>query len=585
MEHVSSLNLSTQGEIKTGFESVAEEIVRNSIRSAVCVDNAFVEPYSDRTDGDDYETPQLLFESFRKEKCNLDIYRYIDSEKWEKDKYHVLKNHDLLILDWELVGDPPFRDSLKILWEAVELSSLSFVLIYTQQPDLSLIELNIRSNFGKSFENRKVRKDQYEEFCNELEEKTDIDDSDELFESVSSDCKDLILARGDRKPIIKKLIRRIKEHLGPGEFKSFMAAFINAGKKFLGTQEVEEIFEFIGFYLGNTMINKNGKSRRVSPIEDEERSFVVNNTTISIFVKEKTATPEGEYVISPNNVYRKFAEIFYRRPRNFMALLSLEMKNLYLENSSIIGKELFDIDEDAFFHHQKNLDSEDDFYNFLMNCWKDQFSAFYLPRNPKLFSVLEEYKNSSGYSGEIPVNEEDLTRLRENLAKLNYYYSFLQTDRKEGDKIRFGDVFSLSNNEDGTEFKGFALCVTPHCDCLHPENIKDTFYFVYGSKTELKEGLQSAEDGFYSFLFLDKKPICIRWKMKPSTLHISTPLNKISLSIKVKHRESDNYMIYKATQKENYTQRIANEAFSKASRVGIELAGLKVESRDDEKQS
>jgi hypothetical protein len=126
---------------------VANEIIQNAIHSAICVDNAFVEPYSDAVIGGDKETPKKLFESFRKSNCSLDIYRYLDMSKWERDREYVLGNRDLLILDWELTGDPPFRDALKILWEAVKLPSLPFVLIYTQEPNISLIELNIHSVF------------------------------------------------------------------------------------------------------------------------------------------------------------------------------------------------------------------------------------------------------------------------------------------------------------------------------------------------------------------------------------------------------------------------------------------------------
>ncbi len=559
------------------FESVAEEIVKNSIRSAVCVDNAFVEPYYDALEGDDKEMPKRLFESFRKENCNLDIYRYKDMSKWERDSEYVLSNHDLLILDWELVGDPPFQDSLEILWEAVNLQSLPFVLIYTQESDTSLIELNIHSFFGTPYADITERRTKYEEFCAKLEDETEIDNPNRLFESIFTECKQLILSY-DRKIIAKSLVEQIRKYCEKEDlnFISFMNKMMSLSKSILNISNIENLLGFLVFYMGNTAVNTKGHSIQIFPIDGAKHSFVINNTTITIFVKPKASNPESDIVISPERVYKLFAESIYKPPRNFLALLSLEMKTLYREKSGIIGDELYNIDEIAFFHHQKNLNSEDDFYDFLRNCWKDQLSAFNLIQSPKLFSVLEEYKKRDNIGEKIEqCREKDLGRLQEELVKLNYSYSFFQIERKKNDRIRFGDLFILSKDTEGKQYEGFVLSITPHCDCLHPENINDKFYFVFGKKIDIGEGLSCAEQGFFSFLIYKGTSVCIKWNPKPFTLYISKDQNNISEPIKVNYHESDRYLLFEATQKESYTQRIANESFSHASRVGIDLAGLK----------
>ncbi|MDY6894112.1 MAG: response regulator receiver domain [Thermotogota bacterium] len=558
---------------------MAKEIVWDSISSAVCVDNAFVEPYSSPGEGDDIVTPKKLFESFRKEKCSLDIYRYIDITKWEKDKEHILKNQDLLILDWELVGDPPFRDALKILRQSVELPGLSYVLIYTQQDDVSLIELNIFSYFNKHYTDISERKRKYEDFCEKLDEDTKIDDSGKLFQGLAGNFKEFNLTPPlQRSEIKKSLIDSIRKNYDGDNVGIFIRRMKDVGESILGISKIDDIFEFIGFHLWNTEVNPNEASMDISHTEGGNHSYLINNTLIMIFVKTKTATSEGESVISPEDVYTRFVEGIYKRPRNFLALLALEMKNLYRVNANNIGRELYDIDEIVFFYHQKNLDTEDEFYDFLRNSWKNQLSSFNYVQNPKLFSVLDEYKEMCDYEQLIEeYKKENLDKLRKDFVKLNYNYSFLQIDRKKNDRIRFGDMFLLCKGPRGRERKGFLLCITPHCDCLHPENIKHRLYFVFGVKVSTEEALRYAEEGFYSFLLNNDEPTCIQWSTKPFTLHIRDNINNISKPIKVIYNSSKHHILYEATQKENYTQRIANEAFSHASRVGIELAKLKPE--------
>lgn len=560
---------------------MANEIIQNAIHSAICVDNAFVEPYSDAVIGGDKETPKKLFESFRKSNCSLDIYRYLDMSKWERDREYVLGNRDLLILDWELTGDPPFRDALKILWEAVKLPSLPFVLIYTQEPNISLIELNIHSVFGTPYRDISERKRRYEEFCEKLEDEAEIDDPNRLFETISAECKALILARGDRETIKKGIIKHIGEYYGDEYHKYLIGKMCECGESTLNISKIDGILEFIGFYFGNAMVNTIGSPVQVSPIEGDTHSFVINNTTISIFSKQ-TPSMGGDSVISPDQVYMHFAEGICKCPRNFLALLYLEMKNLYQKHSGVIGRELYAIDEVAFFHHQKNLNSEDDFYDFLRNLWRDQLSAFDLIQTPKLFSVLQEYKREHDIEAKIECcKKDDLEILEKNLVKLNYHYSFLQMDRKKNGSIRFGDMFLLSKDTDGKEEIGFVLCITPHCDCIHPEKSHNKFHFVFGGKSSIKNGLDSAEGGFNSFFIYENEPICVNWTGKPFTLYIPEDRNNIS-SIQVEYHGSDHYLSYTKTQKENYTQRIANRAFSCASRVGINLAGLKIEKTDNE---
>lgn len=555
------------------FDSIAKVIVRDSIRSAVCVDNAFVEPYAEKHAGDDEKTPQKLLESFRKENCSMNICRY-DKSNWIEVKDFVLSNRDLLILDWELIGDPPFKDALEILNEVVNLPSLPFVVIYTQESDLSIVEMNILSFFGPPFASTAERKNKYDEICDKLEDESELVDPNRLFRTLHSDCKEFVLLEQNRSEISKNIVTSIRTFVNDDNFGSVMKDIKKVVKEILEIKNLDDFFQFLGFYYENTLVNINNNPVNLSRIPGIKHSFIINGTLISIFVKRAIAKTGDESAISPEEVYTRFAEGIYKRPNNFLALLVMEMKTLYKENSAIIGRELYDIDELAFFHYQKNLETGDDFYDFLRNCWKNQISSFNVIQHPKLFSILDEYKTKYNIEEKIEnCKQNKLEYLQKELVKLNFQYSFVQSERKDNDIVRFGDLFSLSIKK---EKIGFLLCITPHCDCLHCDNIKNKFYFVFGhDNTSIKDGLKSAEQGCYSFIVRDKKPICIQWSRKPFTLYVPQDRNNITNPIQVEYHGSGHLLDYIASQKENYTQRIANAAFSHASRVGVELASLK----------
>ena len=74
------------------FDTVAKEIVSDSICSALCIDNAFDEPYAptDYPEKDSFKIPKELYESFKAQNWILDIYKYIDLKDWEGKKESIL---------------------------------------------------------------------------------------------------------------------------------------------------------------------------------------------------------------------------------------------------------------------------------------------------------------------------------------------------------------------------------------------------------------------------------------------------------------------------------------------------------------
>jgi hypothetical protein len=554
---------------KMSFNEIAQEIIRSSINSAICVDNAFIEPYGKKQeDTEDDITPKGLYESFKKEKCNLTVYKHIDMAKWKNDKEYVLKNRDLLILDWQLNGDPGFKYSLEILWEAIHCPGLPFVIIYTQEPDISEIVLNIRSYFGHSYKEVAIREKSYEELCDEIESAVEIENADEAFRKFAFRNKDYVL---------KWNYQDLEKIFLESFHKDQITKIMQIGHKKLNISTLKEFLEFLVFTTENCLVHDHEKPLRIIPLKDVENTYIIKNTLLTIYQKEKPGTPESKSLISPEFVLKTFSENICKWPNNIFTLLYLEMKNIYRENYNNIGNEIIDIDEKAFFLYRKNLKSEEDFYDFIINCWKNEITSFNLFQKPKLFSVLDEYEKGKNYDQEIKeMIEKNPETLYKELIKLNYHYSFIRSGKKNR-SIRFGDLFQIDENGEGGSLQGYVLCITPHCDCLYPENIKSRFLFVYGEKDpDLNKSLISAEKEFYSFLIHAAKPLSIKWDNKPFTFFIPENTNNISTKIEVQFQGNSRFLNYIGTQKENYTQRIANESFSQASRVGIDLAKLKL---------
>ncbi len=560
------------------FDAVAKKIVGDSICTAICIDNAFEEPYThvDHPSDPSFKLPKELYESFKKQNCVLDFYKYVDLETWETNQDYILKNKDLLILDWELIdGDPKYKDALEILLKTVNSDSLAFVYIYTHEMNLDSVALNISSYF--SHNSLKELKSKYETFGDNLEDLPEVDDANIFLQRIKDKCKEIVVNPNKARDIRKEISESFAKYLDSENIGIFCDKFYTLGKQIFECENENDFLIFLGRFLNNGLF-RDGVTLNIDiyPIEGEKYTYIINNTLVKISTKKLTSTEmAGGEVVSPDEVYSEFSKTICRRPRNFLALLGLEMKNLYRDSSSVIGKDINEIDELAFFHHQESLetDEEGEFYTFLKNIWKDEVSYFILDQTPLLFLGMDDYK----IKNKINQNIEDFRRnskvFIENLAKLNYYYSMLRPTESKHRKIIFGDVFSIVSDDE----ESYLLCITPHCDCIQPKKINNCLYFVSGKKIRAKSGLKRGDSGFISYVKIDKDINCIDWKTSPFTLFISLEENDITNSIKSELSGKKICLKYLGSQKENYTQRIANESFSWASRVGIDFAKIEEE--------
>lgn len=563
------------------FDSVAKEIVANSIRSAICIDDEFVEPYKEkRGNVKDTKKPKHLTESFRKGNCSLDIYTYTSYRKLKQEKRFVFKNRDLVVLDWELTNGPlEFEDTLLILKDAIEDPSLEFVLIYTKKPDLANIELQIRSIFNNKARSTTEREKLYDYLLEILDDMFFVQEqvdflAEEFFENnkIRLLIKELV-ARDSYNEAVKAFKSAIRESFPSPEIGGkFLNIFEDSLKKIFQCKSLYEGCEQIDFHFQNAYLPSNTYPDRpyCKKVHGQQHALWINNTYITIFSKNE---------LEPDSVYQRFSDQLCKRPGNIMTLIGLEMKNKFRENSGKIGKDLLAIDELAFFHHKKASDDDKGFYEFLRNNWKHQVAAFHLNSDSLIFDVLDEYFTRGTIDDDYRkvTNGHNEHEFRKELAKLNYQYSFLHVKRKKGDYTCFGDIYSIRESAGSDEITGYLLNITAHCDCLRPEKIEHQFHFVKGKSESLVAGLKNVakDDKHYSFLDRGDEVICIAWQPKSFTINI--PENKrffsAKISLRVKLYDKFKFLFHEGTLLENYTQRIANKSFGHAGRVGIDLVG------------
>jgi len=565
------------------FDTVAKTIAANSIRSAICIDDEFVEPYDEKRGRvKDINKPKELLKSFKKNNCSLDIYTYESYGKLKEESEFVFKNRDLMILDWQLSQKYlKFEDALAVLKDAVENPGLSFVLIYTQEPNLSGIEMEIRSFFNQKIRDADERDKLYEALLDRLDENFFfIEDSDNVPEGAGTFFDNRIIKEAFRVFVLSEpsdeAIKKFKTELR-GFFSDqqtggrFLNLFETSVKELYKCNNLFEGCEQMEFRNSNTYIPR--KEYHSLPychkIHGKPHALWINNTYITIFHK-------GD--LDPENVYKKFSDQLCSKPGNILTLIALEMKNNFRENSGKVGKDLLAIDELAFFYHRNNLPGKEEFFDFIRNIWKHQVASFHLNSDSEVFGVLDEYIDNNQINEKLEKISEGHNKdeFLKELAKLNYQYSFHHPPRKDGDYIRFGDIFSSGKNKENNDGRRYLLNITAHCDCLRPEKIKNKFFFVSGEEESLKSALKKVDDEkfCFSFFYRESEPVCISWETKPFTIFIPEKKRffKKNKPIKVKNGSDTESLFYEGTLLENYSQRIANRAFAHAARVGVELA-------------
>ncbi len=551
---------------KPNFSTVAKEVIRDAIRSAVCIDDAYSGAYDDADSSPMWKESKTLHESFRRDgKCDLDIYKFTTyEESWQPD--YMLANKDLMILDWELSDITKYDDALKILDDALIAGSIPFVLIYTSVQDLNHVAEVLVKKFSRvngPFRQTLIQQmDLNFQKCSNEPESVDA-------ETWLIDSETDILAYqyqlNKKEEISSRLLKSIK-----GRFKLIEAVSEPAVRKSIQRAvnqalgySIDDPFQF----LCNNMEEDSSGSISVYPIariDSTDMAFLIDGTIVLVYHKQNQA--DG---IKPEDLFSRFAQAIVSNPHSYLHILSLELKDKLREAFSKIGQEFSSVNELAFFRHLENyrnieqgnkLDTKY-IHDFLLKSWIGELYQQQLGKEPRLLGFAQYRGAKLGISkiaAETPSNEE--------LAELVRYASYVSTvspATRTDNKLRFGDLFIVPDSNE------FYLCITPHCDCVRPEEkINMNFYWVRGISCDSKEALERAETGQYSFLVVQKEAKAVRWVTKPFTSFVRTnDVRKMSVNFKGKKVQLKSLIILK----DNYAQRIANESFGYGYRVGVDL--------------
>jgi hypothetical protein len=543
--------------------AAATEIIRNSIVSSIYIDDKIYEPFSEASSTEEryYKISKGLFESFRKENKSIDFYKYSPEKNWLDDAEYLFKNRDLLVLDWQLndVQELKQEETLKILKKAVQTDNLHFVSIYTETNSRRFSEIfyTIKSFFSTDYNPDSVQK------CGSIIEQLDNEGIDtSFFHKIGNSFLELALELENGK---KESLEKLKS-LIQLELKDKYRIFARGLKGI--HSDIYKACEIFGFYINKESI--------IDPIDFEVELktdyigngfIVINHTIIQITNKQNPEPPE---------LFQFFTQAVQNVCGNLLTLISLEVRTLLRESSGFIGKDADNIKDVVLFHQLRKKAS---FFDFLMSIIKSHALSYFDYKQGRLKSVTAEFWEEYNVNKGIEAKLEDISKAENELAlideikKLNVYYNSLHIVNSGNHRLKFGDVFYTVTN--GTPDGRYFLCVTAHCDCLEPEeNIKNNFFFISGEKKDAGQLVKLGDSGFCSYLKNDSEIIAINWNPRPVVIKITN--NKIEdrkLS-GIDGLDKVYEFIYHSTLKENYTQRMANNSFAHAMRVGIDFASL-----------
>ncbi|MFC5977077.1 response regulator receiver domain [Flavobacterium salmonis] len=542
---------------KKSFEDVAKEIIKDSIRNAICIDDNYLAPYSDFVEGVNSNDPKKLYYSFRKEgHCDLDIYQFKNFDEWRQNDY-MIHNKDLLILDWELDDSAEkYKNTLLILNDIISKKNIPFVVIYTNTEDLNSVSQVLCENYN--FYNST----NFDDFISLFKDKISrlskrYDEVEIFFEENKQLFFEFFKFFNKREEISNEIIKRLAEFLELTDLKKLSNKIIRTTKEqFSANEDIIESMLIIANLIFSINLKDDSKKISNKRIGIDKDCFLING--VIILVLHKSGNNDG---VEPENLFNVFSEAIYTNPHSIINLITLELKDKLREDFSSIGTKFNMIDERAFLYHANNyvkINGKDkvfeksSFVNFVIQSWMNELTQYNLDLDLRSTFLLEELLK------EIKVDVD----LPDKLSQFANMVSCVNIENRKNKKITFGDIFKSGEN--------YFLCITPLCDCLNTNKIENQFYFTVGTEVSNKSSLEKAEQGFYSFINCNSKNIAIEWKCKPFTSYIPTDENNID-SLKILYANNMHELEHLTILKENYTQRIANNSFGYGYRVGVDL--------------
>lgn len=506
-----------------------KEIVSNSIKSAIFIDEKALENYKQKSSTfiREEELSINLNKNFKNKGISLSVHKFKQSDLTNTTTLdYLFKRRDLVLLDWKLDGNDGEEYSLNLLSKVVKQRNIHFCSIYTSEYNYDEIINNICTYFSG------YTNEYYKTIIDNLNIYRELDEV--LFEQISFDNPStnntLFNNFRDLDAVLPNLIKEITK------LKDFGKALIQVK------------YAFSNFH----------KSDEINPVPTH-----VNRTNYSLNIKNTIITIIPKTENSAYKILNKLYHQIYKSENCFTQLLGLDMQNSFSENSSFVDSNLLDTNLDTLMYHRKQLIDnklENEFEIFIKNILLEHSK---MKLESSLLNTLEKTFLDR-------ITKRHLNIESHRIARLNTFYNGSYINNKT--ILNFGDVFKDTKGN-------FYLCITPLCDCiLHnsKSNIGFKYYFVKGQKSNLDYSINIGEKGFVSFL--DDKT-AILWKqdeyIKPFQLYIPNPTfndNKITyLDWDQNNNKAETEIEYIFTLRQNYTQRIVNQAFSHPIRVGVDF--------------
>lgn len=515
------------------YEETAQKIIKEAIKSAVFIDENAKEPFM-TGDFEESVRSEELYKDFKEKSISLDIYKYNDAT-YPDQKEYLFNNRDLVLLDWKLDGDTGEDKSLSILSEVVRLQPhIHFCVIYTSERK-DVVLNNILSYFSC------LTKEQYEEIFEEF------DDEKETIQEILPDLMSLSQNRFNKERRTE-IIKRITSHDGE-LFKirldnDLLSKDVDGVKSLLCCRLIRLGIAFSSY-------EKAGSTQPCpSDINPEYNTLCINNTLISVFNKQE---------VEANQIFDAFSQQITDYEKGVMHLLGLEMRNVQRRSASFIDSSILSVRKETLGYHKRQSGS--DFSCFVKNVMVEQFKTNISNSGLTILDAI------------IPVDYHEDPDTKNEFALMNVFYN---SQRKNDFKklLTFGDVFKCGDR--------FYICITPLCDCAHPEKRDHCFYFAEGYQVTLPTALGKGDSGYISYISLD---CYVEWDNVTGEYSHIVPVNylvpdnqivndKLKVSRFRGRKVEECEFEYMTTIRQNYAQRIANHAFAHPVRVGIDFVKL-----------
>lgn len=516
------------------YQRKATEIIKESIKSVVYIDEKAWNPFEGvkfNQAVEEHIISKKLYKNLKEQGVNLNVHKFSKGEQdlplSDSKKQYLFRDIDLVLLDWDLdERDNLNVFALKLLDDVVRQPHIHFCSIYSSSPDFDEIIQKIMSYFSgfsrEDFDNIRQSIEHSEEIL-ELLNRIDI--------SSAPDGRYI----GEINRLDREIFNQVKEITKADKPESLIAMAISIKENYPKPE--------VALNYPIEIISKSGS----------EYALIINNTVISLLKKDNN---------SPKNLISNFSKLISsERNKSFFKLLGLDMQNQFSKYGAFIDPDILNISFNTFMHHRKIMKesgTKPSFDDFIKNLFLEN-SKLHLA-NINLELLNDDFLNKFRV---IKKNLND-----NEFAIMNSFYNGGKLTGENN--LGFGDIFKDSKNN-------YYLCITALCDCMYPSKIKNKFFFVRSTKLlDIAEAIKLGDSSHISYL---NNGLCIKWSsdeefVKPRQFYVSDPQIKdsiISLQDIINSGLQKIELQYLFTLKQNYAQRIANQAFTHPVRVGVDF--------------